>query len=60
MYTSVKTQTKHSASSLSLGVVIIFSIITILFIIALWQSSYTKKIFSAKTEQFLTLLSLFL
>jgi hypothetical protein len=52
MYTSVKTQTKHSASSLSLGVVIIFSIITILFIIALWQSSYTKKIFSAKTEQF--------
>ncbi|MEA3317618.1 MAG: hypothetical protein U9R54_06640 [Bacteroidota bacterium] len=51
MNTSIETSSKHSANSINIGVVIIFAIITILFLIALWQSNYTKEIFSVRTEQ---------
>ncbi len=51
MNTSINTRTKHSTNSLSLGVIIIFAIVTISFLVALLQSSYTKEIFSARVEQ---------
>jgi len=51
MDTSISTSTKHSNNSLSLGVIIIFAIVTISFLAALFHSNYTKEIFSARTEQ---------
>jgi len=50
MDTKVKHQTKIVHRDLNLGVIIIFVIITLIFLLSLTQSNYSKELFSQKTE----------
>lgn len=50
MNKQVKPQTKHVHKDMNIGVVIIFLIITLVFILSLTKSNYSKELFSQKIE----------
>ena len=50
MNTKVKHQTKIVHKDLNIGVVIIFIIVTLVFLLSLTQSNYSKELFSQGTE----------
>jgi hypothetical protein len=50
MNTEVKPQPKMVHRDFNLGVVIIFIIITMIFLLALTQSNYSKELFSQRAE----------
>ena len=50
MNTNVKNQQKNVHRDLNLGVIIIFVIITLVFLLSLTQSNYSRELFSQKTE----------
>ncbi len=46
----VKSQPKNVYKEVNIGVVIIFIIVTLIFLLSLTQSNYSKELFSQKTE----------
>ncbi len=45
-----KNKTRSHVHSMNYGVLIIFLVITLLFLIALTKSNYSKQIFTARTQ----------
>ena len=50
MNSNIKQQPKIVHKDLNVGVIIVFIIVTLLFILSLTQSNYIKELFSQKTE----------
>ena len=46
----VKSQSKNVHKEVNIGVIIIFIIVTLIFLLSLTQSNYSKELFSQKTE----------
>jgi hypothetical protein len=50
MHFKTKTEKKFYHTDLNMGVVIIFIIVTLVFLLSLTKSNYSKNLFSQRTE----------